>query len=163
MFGNDYVFTDYPTTEEEMVEMLKGYTFNEDQIEQSIEAVLNTAGGYCITLSREKAESLVRVDAPHFMKRLIPPVGLSVVVVNLADLTPDEELAISAHEFGHVYCGHEPSLESILQCEMEADWFAVVGVGAVHLYNALTKIASKFYMKDDEFLIKRLDAIRPYV
>ena len=163
MFGNDYVFTDHPTTEEEMVEMLKGYTFNEEQIERSIEAVFNTAGGYCITLSREKAESLVRVDAPHFMKRLIPPVGLSVVVMNLADLTPDEELAVSAHEFGHAYCGHEPSLESILQYELEADWFAVVGVGAVHMYNALTKTASKFGMKDDEFLIKRLDAIRPYI
>ena len=163
MFGNDYVFTDYPTTEEGMVEMLKGYTFNEEQIERSIEAVFNTAGGYCITLSREKAESLVRVDAPHFMKRLIPPVGLSVVVMNLADLTPDEELAVSAHEFGHAYCGHEPSLESILQCELEADWFAVVSVGAVHMYNALTKTASKFGMEDDEFLIKRLDAIRKYV
>lgn len=163
MFGNDYVFTDHPTTEEGMVDMLKGYTFNEEQIEQSIEAVFNTAGGYCIRLSREKAESMVRVEAPHYMKRIIPSVGFSVVVMNLAELTPEEELAISAHEFGHAYCGHEPSLESVLQCEMEADWFAVVGVGAVHLYNALTKIASKFDMEDDEFLIKRLDAIRPYV
>ena len=163
MFGNDYVFTDHPTTEEEMVEMLKRYSYNEGQIEESIEAIRNTGSGYCISLSREKAESLVRVDAPHFMKRIIPSIGFSVVVMNLADLTPEEELAISAHEFGHAYCGHEPSLESVLKCEMEADWFAVVGVGAVHMYNALTKIASKFDMEDDEFLIKRLDAIRPYV
>lgn len=163
MFGNDYVFTDHPTTEEEMVEMLKGYTFNEEQIEISMEAIRNTGSGYCISLSREKVESLMRVDVPHFMKRIIPSIGFSVVVMNLADLTPDEELAISAHEFGHAYCGHEPSLESVLQCEMEADWFAVVSVGAIHLYNALTKIASKFDMEDDEFLIKRLDAIRPYM
>lgn len=163
MFGADYVFTDHPTTEEGMVEMLKSYSYNEEQIEQSIQAVMNTAGGYCIRLPREKAETFVRVDVPHFMKRIIPPVGFSIVVMNLADLTPEEELAVTAHEFGHAYCGHEPSLESILQCEKEADWFAVVNVGAVHLYNALTKIAKRFGIEDDEFLIERLDAIRPYV
>ena len=163
MFGADFVFTDHPTTEEGMVKMLKEYDYSEEQIEQSIEAVVNTAGGYCIRLSRENAENMVRVPAPHYMKRIIPPVGFSIVVMNLADLTPDEELAVTAHEFGHAYCGHEPSLESILQCEMEADWFAVVSVGAIHMYKALAKIAKKFGVESDEFIIKRLEAIGRHI
>jgi hypothetical protein len=34
MFGNDYVFTNHPSTEEGMIEMLKEYSFNENELEQ---------------------------------------------------------------------------------------------------------------------------------
>lgn len=163
MFGNDYVFTNHPSTEEGMIEMLKEYSFNENELEQCMDAIRSTSGGYCVVLTRQKAENIASIEAPHFMKRLVPPIGSSVVVVNLAELTPDEELAIAAHEFGHIYHGHLMEDGDFLEKELAADWFAVVGVGAIHMYNALAKVAKKFNVIDDEVVVKRLETIRQYL
>lgn len=163
MFGNDYVFTNHPSTEEGMIEMLKENSFDSDQIDGFMEAINETSGAYCIFMTRENAIDIPNIEVPHYMKRLIPPIGHSVVVLNLAGLTAEEELAIAAHEFGHVYCGHKVDDENALICELEADWFAIVSVGAKHLYSAMIKLMVKFDIDDNSIIDKRLEVIRQYL
>ena len=163
MFGSDYVFTDYPTTREEMKVLLESYDFSEEQIEVYMTGVDATSGAYCVNLTRERALQVATINAPHHMKRMVPPIGYSVVVMNLADLTPDEELAVAAHEFGHACCGHEPNEENALQCELEADRYACVGVGANHMYNALVKVRDVFELHESSMIEARLEAMRSYL
>lgn len=163
MFGSDYIFTNYPDSKEGMTELLKYYDFDDESIEEYMTSIDETSGAYCIRLSLKQALNVAKTDEPHLMKRIMPPIGYSVVVMNLADLTPEEELAVAAHEFGHAYCGHKTTAENVLQCELEADWFAVVSVGAVHIYNALIKTTKKFNIEDNEILSKRLEVLRQYL
>ncbi len=164
MFSSDYVFTTPVSTTKEMVSFLKNNGFNREQTKNCMKYIADMSGAYCITASREIVQDIPTYDdIPHYMKRLPPHIGFSITVVNLADLTPDEELAIWAHEFGHVNCGHLPTDEDQIQCELDADYFAVVTVGAIHVYSALTKLVEKFKLHDDYVVKKRLEKLRQYL
>ena len=164
MFSSEYVFTTAATSTEEIVDFLKEEGLNEEQATACFMNILGLAGGYYMKCSRETVQDLPKYrEVPHFMKRLPPPIGHSVTVINLAKLTPEEEFAVLMHEFGHANYGHLPTSETKLQCEIEADYFAVVMAGAAHLHSALVKIVTMLEIQDDEIMTKRLEALRPYI
>ena len=164
MFTSDYVFVTPASTVDEMVDLFVKTGFDEKQSKRCMDEVMVMGGAYCISAPRDIVQNMPSyLCVPHFMKRLPPPVGHSITVIDLVGLTPDEDLAIMAHEFGHAGYNHKPTLETALQCELEADYFAVVLVGAVHLHSALTKIVEKFKLQDDDIITKRLEVLEQYM
>ncbi len=160
MFATDWVFTQQMTISEFDIELDEmDLTF--DQAEQYTDALMCFGGAACLSASREYlVEFVLNQSAPHWAKRSPAPVGRSVIYVNFFGLTPDEELAIMAHEMGHALCGHEPT-DDWLTNELEADWFSATSVGVQHIHSALVKMGNAMGILGD--IQPRLDRLAKYL
>lgn len=161
MFATDWVFSSQLTPAEFNTELTE-LCLTADQAEQYTDMLKCFGGAACMAATREYlAEAVADQGMPHWTKRSPAPVGRSVIYVNFFKLTPEEELAIMAHEMGHALAGHDPSVDDWLTNELEADWFAATSVGVQHVHSALTKMGKARGVLGD--LKPRLDRLAKYL
>ena len=160
MFATDWIFSSQLTPAEFNAELTE-LCLTADQAEQYIEVLKCFGGAACMAVTREYlVASVTNRDMPHWAKRSPGAVGRTVLYVDFFGLTPDEELAIMAHEMGHALCGHEPEGDWTTN-EYEADWFAATSVGVQHIHSALTKMGNAMGVLGH--LKPRLDRLAKYL
>ena len=164
MFGTDYIFVQ-DQTKEELADWLMGNGLGQKQCEEYFLSMLNMGGGLYLYVTRESLHNcVVAKKQDHAALRLMPALGANIRFSNFFEFTLDEEMAVLAHEFGHALSGHQPdSPESALRCELEADRYAAVGVGAKHMYTAIEKLVVGLELQNNDIMMKRLEALRPYI